>query len=308
MKTGLLASACLCALLSPAADAQQATPPRPLIGGHGNNVEAFIAQHDGNGDGRLTWEEFDAFRRQRFDATDANGDGRVDVEEYVQEFDDRSRQALEQGRAEQVEQARRRFASLDADKDGKVSRAEFDASGDRVFAEGQKAMAAGKTDKDAGGSAQARTPEAAARFDRNRGGLGLPSSHTREGFLALFDGNGDGKVERGEFDAARTAQFARTDGNGDGGFDQDEYLAEYEDRLDRRIATLGAGSDKQTRVRFAALDADKDGKLSFAEYQVSGKRTFEAADRNKDGVVDAVDAKLPAPPRPSAPAAGNAGN
>lgn len=299
MKPGLLASACACVLLSAPAFAQQAPTPRPLVGGHGNNIDAFVAQHDGNADGRLTWQEFDAFRRSRFDATDANGDGTVDVEEYVQEFEDRMREEMEQGRGEQVEQTRRRFAALDADKDGQVSKKEFDASGERVWTEGQKAMAS-KGDAKAD---EEKTAEAAARFDRRPNRLALPSSHTAEGFLALYDGNGDGKVERGEFDRARTEQFARTDADRNGRLSQDEYLAEYEDRLDRHIATQTGGSDKQTRVRFGALDTDKDGKMTFAEYQVSGKRTFDAADRNHDGVVDAADAKLPPPPRPERPAA-----
>ncbi|KRA41568.1 EF-hand domain-containing protein [Pseudoxanthomonas sp. Root630] len=299
MKPGLLASACACVLLSAPAFAQQAPTPRPLVGGHGNNIDAFVAQHDGNADGRLTWQEFDAFRRSRFDATDANGDGTVDVEEYVQEFEDRMREEMEQSRGEQVEQTRRRFAALDADKDGQVSKKEFDASGERVWTEGQKAMAS-KGDAKAD---EEKTAEAAARFDRRPNRLALPSSHTAEGFLALYDGNGDGKVERGEFDRARTEQFARTDADRNGRLSQDEYLAEYEDRLDRHIATQTGGSDKQTRVRFGALDTDKDGKMTFAEYQVSGKRTFDAADRNHDGVVDAADAKLPPPPRPERPAA-----
>ena len=297
MKPGLLAGACVCALLSVPAFAQQ-PPPRPLVGGHGNNIDAFVAQHDRNADGRLTWEEFDAFRRTRFDATDANGDGTVDVEEYVQEFEDRMREEMEQGRGEQVEQTRRRFAALDTDKDGHVSRAEFDASGERVWAEGQKALAGSKDAKDDG----AKTQAAAERFDRRPNRLALPSGHTAEGFLALYDGNGDGKVERGEFDQARATQFARTDTNGDGRLGQDEYLAEYEDRLDRHVATQTGGSDKQTRVRFGALDTDKDGKMTFAEYQASGKRTFDAADRNRDGVVDGADAKLPPPARAERPA------
>lgn len=290
MKPHLFAGACLGALLCCplAVGAQQASAPRPLIGGHGNNVGAFISQHDDNADGKLIWEEFDAFRRKRFDATDENGDGIVDVEEYVQEFDDRSRAALEDGRARQMEQAGQRFAALDADRDGRVSRAEFDAAGERQFA-GFLKMPAGKE------------ADAAARFDR-RDGLSLPSGHTREGFLELFDGNGDGQVGRAEFDQARAARFAHTDGDRDGVLSEDEYLAEYEDRLDRRIATLGQGADEQTRVRFGALDADKDGRLTFAEYQVSGRRTFDNADRNRDGLVDAVDAKLPPPPRPQRPA------
>jgi len=296
MKPGLLAGACLCALLSPSVLAQ--VPPRPLVGGHGNNIAAFVAQHDGNADGRLTWDEFDAFRRQRYDATDADGDGSVDVEEYVQEFADRMRQEMEQGRGEQVEQTRRRFAALDADKDGHVSRAEFDASGERVWNEGRKALA-GTAEAKADGE---KTAEGAARFDRQANRLALPSSHTKEGFLALYDGDGDGKVERGEFDRARAAQFARTDADGDGRLGQDEYLAEYEDRLDRHVATQAGGSDKQTRVRFGALDTDKDGRMTFAEYQASGRRTFDAADRNHDGVVDDADAKLPPPPRQERPA------
>lgn len=305
MKPGLLAGACLCALLSAASAAadDRQPPPRPLVGGHGNDIEAFVAQHDDNADGRLTRDEFDAFRRKRFDATDANGDGTVDVEEYVQEFEDRMRQQLEQGRGEQIGQARRRFAALDADKDGQVSRTEFDASGERVWSEGRKALAA----KGAGAKAgEEKTAEAAARFDRNRNRLVLPSSHTAEGFLQLFDGNGDGKVERAEFDQARQAQFARTDTDGNGALGQDEYLAEYEDRLDRHVATLAGGSDKQTRVRFGALDTDKDGSMTFAEYQASGKRTFDAADRNRDGVVDGADAKLPPPARPERAAGGRA--
>jgi len=305
MKLGLLAGACVCALLSTPAFAQQTPAPRPLVGGHGNNIDAFVAQHDSNADGRLTWQEFNAFRRSRFDATDANGDGTVDVEEYVQEFEDRMREEMEQGRGEQVEQTQRRFTALDSNKEGHVSRTEFDASGERVWTEGQKALT-GKTEAEEDGE---KTTEAAARFDRRPNRLALPSSHTAEGFLALYDGNGDGKAERGEFDQARATQFARTDTNGDGRLGQDEYLAEYEARLDRHIATQTGGSDKQTRVRFGALDTDKDGKMTFAEYQVSGKRMFDAADRSHDGVVDAADAKLPAPARAERPASATpAGN
>lgn len=305
MKSGLLAGACLCALflsvsvsVSVSVSAQQATP-RPLVGGHGDNVDAFIAQHDGNADGRLTWDEFDAFRRQRFDATDTNGDGTIDVAEYVEEFGDRMRRQSEQGRDGQIEQTQRRFSAIDADKNGRIAPAEFDASGERVWTEGQKALAS--REPNAKGSEE--KTDAALRSDRNRNRSALPSSHSAEGFLELFDGNGDGQVNRAEFDQARQAQFARTDTNGDGKLSQDEYLAEYKDRLDRHVVTLVSGSERQTRVRFGALDTDKDGKMTFAEYQVSGRRTFEATDRNHDGVVDRTDVGLP-PQRRDGPTAG----
>jgi Ca2+-binding EF-hand superfamily protein len=210
---------------------------------------------------------------------------------------------MEQGRSEQVEQTRRRFAALDSDSNGTVSRAEFDASGERVWSEGQKSRDA----KAGNATAEADKPaDAAARTDRASRRLALPSSHTAEGFLALFDGNGDGQVARDEFDAARTAQFARTDTTHDGALGEDEYLAEYEERLDRHIATVTGGSDRQTRVRFGSMDTDKDGKMTFAEFQVSGKRTFDAADRDHDGTVDGADGKLPPPPRPARAAGGRA--
>ena len=68
--------------------------------------------------------------------------------------------------------------------------------------------------------------------------------------------------------------------------------------MDARMAELAKLPDTQSRVRYGALDTDKDGRMTFAEYQVSGKRTFDAADRNKDGIVDAVDAALPPPAKP----------
>jgi hypothetical protein len=288
MSSGLIAGAILSALLS-----ATASDPRPLVGGHGNDINTFVAQHDGNSDERLSWDEFDGFRRRRFDATDADRSGAVDVEEYVQEFADRLRQQWEQGRDEQIEQTRRRFGALDSDGNGMVSRAEFDASGERVFDDGTKAVATAAAGKKAG---KESADEAAARRDRAPNRFALPSSHSAEGFLALFDGNGDGEVGRAEFDAARRQQFARTDTTADGALNQDEYLAEFEDRLERHVAAVAGGSDRQTRVRFGSMDTDKDGKLTFAEYQVSGKRMFEAADRNRDGMVDDADAKLPPPP------------
>lgn len=294
MKTATLAASCLLALIPlSAATAQNAAPgtqPRPLVGGHGGNVEAFIAQHDDNHDGRVPWAEFETFRRQRFDATDENGNGTVSVEEYVQEFNDRYRQALENARGAHLEQTHTRFASLDTDKDGRVTRAEFDASGERIFERYQTLL------KDE----PVKETDATPRPRRNL--LSMPSSHHLAGMLELFDSNGDGTVARAEFDQARSELFARIDQDKDGTLRKEDYLTEFEDRLDRRIATLMDGSDEQTDVRFGALDTDKNGQMTWDEYQVSGKRMFDHTDRNKNGVVDSADATLPAPPRPERPA------
>ncbi len=297
MKTTVLASACVAALLlSSAVSAQTAPGPRPLVGGHGNNVLAFIAEHDDNADGRVTWQEFETFRRTRFDATDTDRNGTVEEAEYVAEFDARVAAEIERERAAQIEQTKARFAALDTDKSGQVSRAEFDVAGEKTWQGGQKALASRTSESKAAPEREAKTAAGAQRFDnQRRSRIGMPTSHTAAGFLELYDENGDGKVERAEYERVRDAQFARTDSNGDGQLALDEYLAEFETRVDRRIDALDQGGDRQVHVRFGVLDADKNGHMTFAEYQVSGKRLFETADRNKDGVVDAVDARLPAP-------------
>lgn len=295
MKIGILAGALLCALVS-APSIAQTMPPKPQIGGHCDNVQAFIAEFDTDGDGRVTWAEFEQFRRTRFDATDSNHDGTLSEAEYVQEFADRLHAQLAGEIATQMKQADARFDALDTDKNGTVSRGEFDAAGENTWQGGQRALAerGAKTDK--------------AMPDRARHSPGLllsmPTSHSAEGFLALYDTNGDGKVSRAEYDEGRANQFARSDRNRDGVLDRGEYADEYRARIDARVAELDKREDRQAHVRFGVLDADKDGRMNFAEYQASGKRLFDHADRNRDGVVDAADARLP-PPSRERPAASN---
>ncbi|NIJ94599.1 hypothetical protein FHT12_003328 [Xanthomonas campestris] len=292
MNTGSLAGACLCALLLPATALAQ-SGPRPLLGGHGNNVQAFITQHDDDRDGRITAADFAAFRRARFDATDRNHDGSVDEDEYVAEFRQRRQQALEQERSAQAAHGRQRFAALDADGDGQVARAEFDAAGAQDWARGQAALtAAGK----------APPGDRTLAFDRDGGRPGMPDSQSAEGFLALYDENGDGKVGRKEYAGLRAAQFASADGDRNAALSPDEYRVEFEDRLNRRLTALEQADDRQVHVRFKVLDTDKDQRMTFAEYQASGLRTFARVDRNHDGVVDASDAALPPPVPATAPA------
>ncbi|HCR35192.1 MAG TPA: hypothetical protein DIV57_17695, partial [Stenotrophomonas sp.] len=191
MKTTVLASACVAALLLPSAVSAQTAPgPRPLVGGHGNNVLAFIAEHDDNGDGRVTWEEFETFRRTRFDATDTDRNGTIEEAEYVAEFDARVAAEIERERAAQVEHTKARFGALDTDRNGQVSRAEFDAAGEQTWQGGQKALASKGKDAKAALQREAKTAVGAQRFDnQQRSRLGMPTSHTAAGFLELYDEN-----------------------------------------------------------------------------------------------------------------------
>ncbi|RZJ04092.1 MAG: EF-hand domain-containing protein [Brevundimonas sp.] len=71
---------------------------------------------DADGDGRISQAEFVGQRVERLTAADANRDGSVAPEEMRAAF---------QARA--AERADARFQRLDADRDGAISRAEFDA-------------------------------------------------------------------------------------------------------------------------------------------------------------------------------------
>lgn len=170
----------------------------------------------------MSQPEFERLRRARYADTDADGNGRVDAGEYRDEF--AARLALQQGRqrTRKIEQLHTRFAALDGDPDGRV---EYAASGERTFADY--------------GAMHATGDEATAS---TRSAGGLPSTHTRQGMRALYDGDGDGQLQRAEFDAARERAFARTDRNGDGRLDPEEYLSDYRQRLDRGLASERAAA------------------------------------------------------------------
>ncbi|KAF1686640.1 hypothetical protein B1992_06950 [Pseudoxanthomonas broegbernensis] len=248
---------------------------------------SFLEQFDEDKDGKVDAAAFEAFRRARYAATDEDGDGSVDVEEYVNEYAGRLDRSMEAARAGQVRQTHTRFAALDRDRDGYVSRAEYDASGERAYA--AYLESAGK-------------PQAPVRMGvASRDPIGMPTTHSRAGMLAMYDRDGDGEVPRAEYDAGRAEAFARIDADGDGRLDKDEYLAEFEDRLDRQIAARREAALQQARVRFGALDAGKDGRVSWDEYAASGKRLFERADVDGNGTVDAADAAAAPPPPAAAP-------
>lgn len=268
-------------LLLSAATAGAQDPARANAAAAGNTAASFfLEQFDSDGDGAVSAEQFVAFRKQRYADTDENKDGSVDVDEYTSEYLVRLDRRLATERQAQVEQTRVRIKALDTDQDGYISRAEYDASGARAFAHFES------------GAGQ---PE--ARPAPRRSAIDMPSTHTRAGMLEIYDADGDGKVARAEYDDGRDQAFARTDGDQDGRLSGDEYLAEFEDRLDRRIASSREAAAQQSRVRFKALDTGKDERVGWDEYAASGKRMFARADSNGDGTVNAED---PPPQQPDA--------
>ena len=104
-----IASAALVVYANPAAG--------PHGAHHGRGFERLLKAADANGDGVLSRDEALAFAAKRFDALDANHDGNLTADEV--------RAGLQQKRAE-------RWKKLDTDGDGRISKAEAQASAPRL--------------------------------------------------------------------------------------------------------------------------------------------------------------------------------
>ncbi|MDT7532794.1 hypothetical protein OVY48_04985 [Sphingobium sp. SA2] len=131
-------------------------------------------------------------------------------------------------------------------------------------------------------------------------GNAAAAPHEGSAFIRDYDAEKDGQVTRAEFDAGRLVRFQATDTNSDGWVSEAEYVAEYRARLEQQLARSDRSEEKkteerqrqirQTYVRFAVLDKDKDAKMTQAEYDASGTRAFAEQDNDRDDIVTAADA------------------
>jgi len=85
------------------------------------------------------------------------------------------------------------------------------------------------------------------------------------GHLSALDSNGDGAIDKAEFDAFVAASFQKMDANGDG------------------YVTIVEGQVVLTPEQFAAANANGDDGLSLQEYTATAGADFAAADKDGDG-------------------------
>jgi len=96
--------------------------------------------------------------------------------------------------------------------------------------------------------------------------------------LANADENGDGRISRAEFTAARAKLFARFDRNGDGFLSKDD--------VPQGLFGRRRGGDRMQQA-MTMLDKNGDGRISRDEFVNGPGLLFERADANHDGVIDA---------------------
>jgi len=117
--------------------------------------------------------------------------------------------------------------------------------------------------------------------------------HGKHGGMGIsgMDKNGDGNIDKQEFDAFHALHFQRMDANRDGKISRDEMAAahgnkpetmksRFESRFDETdINGDGALSNDEAEIgmpmlfsRFAEIDTDKDGKISKDEVMAGMKK------------------------------------
>jgi hypothetical protein len=98
------------------------------------------------------------------------------------------------------------------------------------------------------------------------GALALSAAAMAQGLPAI-DANGDGAVDRAEFDAYVASSFAAMDANDDG------YITEAES-----AAYMPADL-------YASANSNGDDGISLQEYQAQGERDWTTADKDGDGIL-----------------------
>ncbi|MEZ5996829.1 MAG: hypothetical protein R3C25_13870 [Hyphomonadaceae bacterium] len=170
--------------------------------------------------------------------------------------------------------ARPGLFQADANSDGVLTRQEFDAGRDAMFA---------SIDTDNNG-VLSREEMRAHHGERGHGRRGRSGGRGgQEGMhMGGADANNDGVITRDEFLARPIAMFERMDANHDGVISQDERP--------QRPERPGRGERREMREHMNP-DANNDGSVSRAEFAAMGQRMFERLDANNDGRVTQEEAR-----------------
>jgi Ca2+-binding EF-hand superfamily protein len=173
-------------------------------------------------------------------------------------------------RAEVTQRVQERFAKLDSNHDGVITRDEAQAAAQMMHARMEQRMEK-RGDSffdrlDANHDGVVTKAEADAAFNSPPATAGGHPAPTWERFAARFDTNHDGAISRAEFEAARAQREQQTADNGSHPSGM-RHMAGFSGRM------------------FDMADVNHDGKVTLQEATQAALQHFDAADTNHDGVL-----------------------
>lgn len=133
----------------------------------------------------------------------------------------------------------------------------------------------------------ARSPNTFKKIDKNGDGKIDKDEYQTYwiGIFGVIDTGGDGKITENEIKARAEKRVAEIDKNKDGGLTKDEYLTipKPEGEIPEKA---GTGTS-----RFAQADTNANGSITAEEYYFIMNDRFDKVDKSKDGKIDGVEAK-----------------
>ena len=201
----------------------------------------------------------------------------------------------------------RMFNQADTNKDGTVTKAEFDAARGALFAR-----------MDANGDGVIETSELRAWI------RALPA-RIRDARFKSLDTNGDGKISADEYVSRRKSMFDKIDANNDSSVDKAEFDKAFEafrSRMRHRQMRPRRAHDghHHKRRHFGRrggmgrwlerrMDLNGDGKVTRVEFDTLGQFMFLRLDRDGDGAIGKEEARKARPLHaPSSAVAATGGN
>jgi EF-hand domain pair len=119
--------------------------------------------------------------------------------------------------------------------------------------------------------------------------------------LMRYDTNGDGAVDRAEWDAGQEARFKQLDTDKDGRLSQDELFARTPSSDRNNVLPTDRQVQRQS-IYFKLMDANKDGFVSKAEFLAQAAKNFERCDLDHDGRITTAECRQALRRSPATPA------
>ncbi len=234
----------------------------------------------------ITGDDFDTRTRERFARLDKNSDGFIDAPEIEAGMASRmsQRQGRMGGQMGAGQMGERMIRMFDENKDGKVTKDEFDAYVKTRFAEADLTSDGKISDDDLppmmrgmnalAGEGGGMPMGLGMRHGSMGGSMGGPMGGGGMMFLRGADANKDGVITLDEALAHAGKRFALMDKSKDSAVDKADFEAMRKETTDYRVKRF-----------IHQYGAGKDGKVSREQFNQRAKERFARADVNGDGTL-----------------------